>query len=146
MKRKSIWILLRFGIISVMVCARYLTHFQNGVRVEVHSWLWLHLDIQILSTLRYHLAELVRGATKIYMKITCCLFMRQLVHLSGSSSKRMHPSTRQITLTKGAWIKVCLYFLPWPSVSPDLKPMENAWRLLVLAVYSNGKQHAQISE
>lgn len=39
-----------------------------------------------------------------------------------------------------------VHVIPWPSVSPDLNPMENVWSLLVREIYANGKQYATISE
>ena len=34
----------------------------------------------------------------------------------------------------------------WPSVSPDLNPIENVWRLLARAVYKDGKQYTSTVE
>jgi hypothetical protein len=32
----------------------------------------------------------------------------------------------------------------WPSLSPDLNPMENLWGILVKKVYYNGKQYDNV--
>ena len=39
-----------------------------------------------------------------------------------------------------------VHIIPWPSVSPDLNPMENARSRFVRAVYANEKQYASVSE
>ena len=39
-----------------------------------------------------------------------------------------------------------LSILEWPSVSPDLNPIENVWSLLARAVYQDGKQFSSITE
>ena len=49
-------------------------------------------------------------------------------------------STREWFLNNG------VHVIPWPSVSPNLNPMEIVWSLLVRAVYANVKQYATISE
>jgi len=36
--------------------------------------------------------------------------------------------------------------LDWPSISPDLNPMENLWGVLVRDVYRNGRQYSTVSE
>jgi DDE superfamily endonuclease len=34
--------------------------------------------------------------------------------------------------------------IEWPSLSPDLNPMENLWGILVKKVYYNGKQYDNV--
>jgi hypothetical protein len=34
--------------------------------------------------------------------------------------------------------------LPWPSLSPDMNPMENAWGMLVRLTYAEGKQYDSV--
>ena len=34
----------------------------------------------------------------------------------------------------------------WPSVSPDLNPIENLWGIMVRKVYANGQQFTTINE
>lgn len=36
--------------------------------------------------------------------------------------------------------------LEWPSLSPDLNPVENIWAWLVRKVYANGKQYGTVNE
>jgi hypothetical protein len=36
--------------------------------------------------------------------------------------------------------------IPWPSLSPDLNPIENLWGLLARKVYANGRQFHTIAE
>jgi transposase len=36
--------------------------------------------------------------------------------------------------------------LPWPSLSPDLNPIENVWSMLAKAVYKDGKQFESVEE
>lgn len=49
-------------------------------------------------------------------------------------------STRQWLLEHNVSI------LDWPSVSPDLNPIENVWSLLARAVYKDGKQFMSVDE
>jgi len=36
--------------------------------------------------------------------------------------------------------------IDWPSISPDLNPIENLWGTLVRAVYANGKQYESVEQ
>jgi transposase len=46
-----------------------------------------------------------------------------------------------------AWFKSNkIKVLDWPSLSPDMNPIENLWSSLVRRVYSNGKQYNSIEE
>ncbi len=36
--------------------------------------------------------------------------------------------------------------LDWPSISPDLNPIENLWGILVRLVYPNGRQYNTVPE
>ena len=36
--------------------------------------------------------------------------------------------------------------LDWPSLSPDLNPMENLWGILARKVYANGQQYSSVDE
>lgn len=36
--------------------------------------------------------------------------------------------------------------LNWPTLSPDLSPIENTWNILTCAVYQNGKQYSSIKD
>lgn len=36
--------------------------------------------------------------------------------------------------------------LPWPALSPDLNPLENAWGILARRVYAEGKQYTSVED
>lgn len=39
-----------------------------------------------------------------------------------------------------------IYVMDWPSLSPDLNPVENVWSWLVRKIYLNGKQYGTVQE
>ena len=53
-------------------------------------------------------------------------------------------SIRTANITWELFLNNQVHAFLWPSVSPDLNPMENVWSLLVRAVYANGKQYASV--
>ncbi|ETV75814.1 hypothetical protein H257_10180 [Aphanomyces astaci] len=54
----------------------------------------------------------------------------------------IHPSAE----TKAFLAEQNVPLLSWPSLSPDLNPIENVWGYLVRKVYANGRQFSTVTE
>lgn len=76
----------------------------------------------------FPLAKLINKATKIYLKISYCLLLRQRLEFSRWSTRIKHPSTRQITLVKVSRIMVTRDFNGMCTYC--LNPMSNVWSLV----------------
>ena len=48
--------------------------------------------------------------------------------------------------TKAWFRRHGINLLEWPSLSPDLNPIENLWGILARAIYSNGRQFSTVTE
>lgn len=49
-------------------------------------------------------------------------------------------------VTRGWFANQGIQVLPWPSLSPDMNPMENVWGMLVRLIYAEGKQYESVEQ
>lgn len=79
------------------------------------------LEVQLLP-----FGELLGGHEWIYQQDKCS------IHVSKSTMQWFRRN--QVTV------------MDWPSLSPDLNPMENLWGMLARDVYANGRQFATVQD
>ena len=109
-------------LITGTICVRKLKHFQNGSRVEDHSWFGLCLDFMVKWTLNFPSGRINAFIYQDLLEEN----MLPIAEAFGGHFWIFEQDNASIHTENSTWksfLNNGMLVIPWPSVFLDLNPM-----------------------